>query len=253
MRWLYRRAVVYFLLSFALVFAAGAADAPDIAKTSFKLDDLYRSQHSRGVMRLRIVKPERTTELVMDVWTRAQNRALVVVSKPARDKGAATLRVDENLWQYLPRISRTMRLPPSMMLSAWMGSDFTNDDLVHANSFQNDFNGRVIGRAQDPAGWLLRYEAKQGRPGLWARIDVVVNEDGSLPLQSKYYDRQGQLARTLTFSDVREFDGRKLPAKLSLQSTAHPERHTELLYDRLSFKDPVPERVFSISELEARR
>src|SRR5690606_27260039 len=150
-----------------------------------------------------VIKPERTTELSMRVWTQGEEKALVRIEAPARERGVATLRVEQNLWQFMPKISRTIRIPPSMLLSSWMGSDFTNDDLVRTNSYRRDFDAKLVGPAEDPKGFLVTFTEKEGRVGLWKRIDVVMRQDGAVPLAAKYYDRKGRLARTMTFSEVK--------------------------------------------------
>ena len=104
--------------------------APSVAEVSERLDRLLQSESSVGRVELQVVTPRRERTLAMRVWSRGMDRSLIVIESPARERGTATLRVERNLWNYLPRISRTMRVPPSMMLGSWMGSDFTNDDLV---------------------------------------------------------------------------------------------------------------------------
>jgi outer membrane lipoprotein-sorting protein len=191
--------------------------------------------------------------LTMKCWTLGEEKALIVIEEPAREKGTATLKVDKNLWNYLPRIDRTIRIPPSMMMSSWMGSDFTNDDLVRESSLLDDYEGEVVGRSDDPDGWLINLKAKEGTVGLWDRVEYVVSPDGRLPLLARYYDRKGRLARTMTFSDVREFDGRRIPARLELTPVDKEDHKTVLVYDEIDFGVDLPESMFSLSQLERHR
>ena len=101
-------------------------------------EDMYRSTSSISQVELKIVKPRSERTLDMKVWTKGEDKALIVIESPAREKDTATLKVDNNLWNYLPRINRTIRIPPSLMMSSWMGSDFTNDDLVRETSVSKD-------------------------------------------------------------------------------------------------------------------
>ena len=163
---------------------------PDVNAVLAKLDDLYKSSGSIGKVEMTVVRPGSTRTLVMRVWTRGEDRALIIIDSPAREAGTATLRVGQNLWNYLPRIARTIRIPPSAMLSPWMGSDFTNDDLVQESSYREDYNARITGRSTDPPGWQLRLDAKPDTVGLWRRIDLVVSDDGWLPVVERHYDRR---------------------------------------------------------------
>jgi outer membrane lipoprotein-sorting protein len=217
------------------------------------LDDLYRSESSVAQITLTVTKPRRTRTLTMKAWTLGTEKALVVIEEPAREKGTATLKVGKNLWNYLPHIARTIRIPPSMMMSSWMGSDFTNDDLVRESSLLDDYEGEVAGRSADPEGWTINLKAKEGTVGLWERIEYVVSPDGRLPLLARYYDRKGRLARTMTFSDVRDFGGRKVPARLELTPTDEAGHTTVLVYDTLEFGVELPESMFSLSQLEQHR
>ncbi|MDQ3033988.1 MAG: outer membrane lipoprotein-sorting protein [Myxococcota bacterium] len=237
---------------------APSADAqprqPELADITRRLDDLYRST-SGSVARVEvtIVTPRQTRTMRMRTWARGQERALIVIESPSRDSGTATLRRDRNLWNYLPRISRTIRVPPSMMLSSWMGSDLTNDDLTQSSSYQTDFIGSIVGRSESPSGWLVRYEAREGVVGLWRRIEFVVSDDGSLPLESRFYDRRMRLARTMRFLDVQEMDGRRIPTRMVIEPHDREGHRTEMRYLSMDFDASVPESTFSLTELERRR
>jgi len=216
-------------------------------------EDLYRSGSSISVARLRVVRPRSDRTVRMKAWTQGKDKALIVILSPAREAGTATLKVDKNLWNYFPRIRRTIRIPPSMMLASWMGSDFTNDDLVRESSLSEDYRYELVGRSEEPPGWLIRFTAKPGVVGLWSRIDLVVSEDGLIPLEARYYDRKGRLARTLYWDQVREFDGRRVPAHLVLLPQDQEGHRTELTYEEIQFDVEVPDGTFSLSSLERQR
>ncbi len=216
-------------------------------------EDMYRADRSISEARVIITKPRRERTLQMKIWTLGEERALIVIQAPPREKGTATLKVDKNLWNYLPRIKRTIRIPPSMMLASWMGTDFTNDDLVRESSYSKDYEYELVGASQEPAGWLVRFTAKPDIVGLWNRFELVVSLDGRIPLEAKYYDRKDRLSRILQWSDVKEFDGRRIPAKLSLVPLDKEGHRTEMIYLDIDFDANVPEATFSLSNLEQTR
>jgi outer membrane lipoprotein-sorting protein len=216
-------------------------------------EDLYRWDSSLAKAELTVTKPRRTRTMSMRIWSKGRDKALIVVDSPAREKGTATLKVDKNLWNYLPRIKRTVRIPPSMMLASWMGSDFSNDDLVRESSYSEDYTYELAGKSDDPPGWIIHFTAKPDMVGLWNRMDLVISEDGTLPLAARYYDRKDRLARSMVWDDVKVFGGRRLPARLTLIPVDKEGHKTIMIYQEISFDEEIPDSTFSLSRLERNR
>lgn len=226
----------------------------DLAAAVKYFEDLYRSDSSISIAELNVIRPRRERRLKMKIWTQGEDKALVVIQAPPREKGTATLKVDDNLWNYLPRIRRTIRIPPSMMLASWMGSDFTNDDLVRESSFSKDYTYTVTGRSEDPEGWIIEFIAKETTVGLWKRFELVVSNDGTLPLRSKWYNRKNELAREITWSDVKVLDGKRLPTRMTLEPRDKEEGHqTVMIYHEIDFGTTLTPDTFSLSRLEEKR
>ena len=216
-------------------------------------EDLYRSTSSIAEVELTITKPRRARALQMKIWTEGKDKALILVQAPAREKGTATLKVDQNLWNYMPRIKRTIRIPPSMMLASWMGSDFTNDDLVRESSFREDYTYELVGPSEEPPGWLVKFVAKPDVVGLWNRFELIVSSEGEIPLEARYFDRKDRLARTIYWSEVQEFGDRQIPAHMVLIPEGEEGNETEMRYLSIDFEVEIPEGTFSLSELEQKR
>lgn len=216
-------------------------------------EDLYRSDSSVSMAKLIVTTPRHERTLEMKIWTRGEEKALIVIQAPPREKGTATLKVDNNLWNYLPRIKRTIRIPPSMMLASWMGSDFTNDDLVKDASYSKDYKYELIGPSEDPEGWRVRFTAKPDLVGLWNRFDLVLTKDARIPLEAEYYDRKDRLARILYWSDVKVFDGKRIPSRMTLIPQDKEGHKTEMIYFDIDFGVDVPASTFSLANLEQSR
>jgi outer membrane lipoprotein-sorting protein len=230
--------------------SSGKLDLPAIVR---HFEDLYRSTGSIADAELTMTKPRRTRTLRLKSWTQGEDKALFIIESPVRDKGTATLKVDKNLWNYLPRIKRTIRIPPSMMQSSWMGSDFTNDDLVRESSFEHDYTYSFGGRSSDPVGWKISFVAKPGVVGLWNRFELVLSEDGMVPVQAQYFDRKDRLSRTIYWTDVKSFGSRKIPARMTLIPEDEEGHKTEMVYLDIQFDVKLPESTFSLSRLEQSR
>ena len=172
--------------------------------------------------------------------------------RPPREAGTATLRVGNNLWNYLPKIARTIRVPPAAMLGSWMGTDFTNDDLVHESSMKNDYVSRLDRWDAEAKGSWITSEAKPGVAARWAKIQTLVTED-LLPVEMRYFDRKGELARTMKFDEVRTFGRRRVPARMTLVPADASANRTVMRYLDLQLDVDVPDDTFSLSRLEQTR
>jgi len=250
-----RESLIVLLISLAapVAIAQPSEDRPTIAQITRNIDAVFRSGATIAELEVTVTSPRRTRTMRMKSWTRGEDRALIVIESPSRERGTATLRRDRNLWNYLPRVSRTIRVPPSMMLSSWMGSDLTNDDLTQSSTFREDFEGTVVGPARGGPGWLVRYDAKPGVVGLWRKIEFVVDQAGVLPVEARYHDRRGRLARIMRFEDVREMGGRRIPTRMVIEPQDREGHRTEMRYIEVEFDANVPSSMFSLSNLERNR
>ena len=231
---------------------AAGPDPPDVDALLRHLDDLYRSKSSIARIEIGVTTARNTRSLRLRAWTRGEEEVLVLIEAPPREAGTATLRVGSNLWNYLPKIARTIRVPPAAMLGSWMGTDFTNDDLVKESSLRKDFAARIDRRSEAPPGWWLTLEVRPGVVGRWARIDVLVSDE-RLPVEERHYDRRGGLARTMQFDDVKVLGGRRLPAHITLVPADSVGQRTEMRYLDVQFDTPLSDDTFSLSRLERGR
>jgi len=225
----------------------GAPDADDILRS---YDDLYSSTGTEATVEITIVTPKKTRNLKLRYWAKGEDKALMVIDAPPRDAGTATLKVDKNLWNYLPKIARTIRVPPSMMMGSWMGSDLTNDDIVRDSSYEDDYESQVVGRTEDPPGWRVRMTARPDAVGLWNSVEMVFADDSWLPVMAQFYDRKDRLSRTMTFGDVGVVNGRHVPMLITIVPEREEGRRTEFRYLDVEFDVELSDDTFSLSRLE---
>ena len=225
----------------------GAPEALDLLRG---MDEMFESTGTIARMEVTIVTPKKTRTMRLRFWGKDDDHALIVIDAPPRDAGTATLKVGENLWNYLPKISRTIRVPPSMMMGSWMGSDMTNDDLVRDSSYEEDYESELVGRCEDPPGWKVAMKAKPDVVGLWDRVEMVFSFDNGLPLMAQFYDRKGRLSRTMRFEDVQEAGGRTIPTTTTIIPEREEGRQTQFRYLHVEFDVELDDDMFSLSRLE---
>jgi len=234
---------------------SAAAQGPDAARIVDQVDRLLRGASSRGTVRMEIVTRQWSRALELEIWSLGSDYALVRVETPPREAGTATLKVKDDIWNYLPRVDRTIKIPASLMQGAWMGSHFTNDDLVKESRLVEDydiataFDGERDGRRI----WVFRLDPKPEAPVVWGRIELEVRQSDTMPLVARYYDDAGVLSRTMRYGDYRRFGGRLVPARLQVDPADKPDEHTIVLYRRLEFDVGLEPGFFSLRNLRRSR
>lgn len=213
-----------------------------------KADEKMRGISSKSVMKMTVVRPEWKREVTMKGWSFGTEYSLILITGPARDKGQAFLKRKNEMWNWQPSIDRVIKLPPSMMLQSWMGSDFTNDDLVKESSIVNDYyheleedsiiNGQKV--------YTLVLTPKEEAAVVWGRIVVYIDHVEYNQLLVKYYDEDEFLINTLVLSEIKEMGGKIIPTHLEMVPSEEPDHKTIIEYQDLQFDIDINEQFFSI-------
>ena len=184
-------------------------------------------------------------DLTMETWSRGEERSLVVIRSPAREAGSATLRTPKGLWTYAPRADRMLRIPSGMLSESWMGSHFTNDDLLRDSSWEEDFDTTLTSAIQGgKAVLIITSIPKPDTAIVYSKVTQILDAHSHLPLRADYYDGD-KIARTMEFLDVKTFSGKKLPSRLRLVPTDKPNESTEIIYREMVFDQPIDESLFT--------
>jgi outer membrane lipoprotein-sorting protein len=218
---------------------------PDVQTVTDKLDDLYRSTASEGRMTMEVTTKHYARTLEMDVWTVGEDLALVVIRSPAREAGTATLRTDEGLWNYAPRADRLMRIPSGLLSESWMGSHFTNDDLMRETSWDDDYETTLAWGTDDGTRRLVATMVpKPEAPVVYTKIVQILDAESWLPVRADYYDKD-RVVRKIHFKATRDLGGRTLPTVMEVVPTDEPGELTRVTYVRMRFDVPVDKALFT--------
>jgi outer membrane lipoprotein-sorting protein len=208
-----------------------------------------KTQVANVVMTVKTPDWQRTLEL--HYWTVNPDKTFVRVTGPAKEAGTGTLRLGSNMWNYLPSVERTIKIPPSLMLESWMGSDFTNDDLVRESSLEKDYDHQMDGETMEDGDACYRIvaTAKPDAPVVWGRIVLYVRKSDVIPRREEYYDEKGRLQKVLSFDDIRETSGRLYPMRWRMVSVNKPGHETVMQISQLTLDRPIPDSVFTQENL----
>ncbi len=220
-----------------------------------KVDQMLRGDSSQGRVEMSVVTRRWERNVTMEIWSEGTEKALIKVLQPKKEAGTATLKVESDMWNYLPKIDRTIRVPTSMMMGSWMGSHFTNDDLVKESRLIRDYEIEIIyeGDREGVEVYEFQLIPHPEAPVVWGEILYQVRKQDLMPTWVEYYDEHGELKRTMTFSEYREMGGRLVPARSRIVPQDKPEEYTEMIYHELHFDIPIPRGTFSLSSLRRSR
>lgn len=232
-----------------LIHPAFAQTAGEIIK---RAEEAIKGKTAHGVVEMTIVTPDYTRTLKMESWWVGNEKALIVVKAPRKEAGNKTLKIGNEMWNYLRNTETTIKIPPSMMLQSWNGSDFTNDDLVRESNLNRDYEQRLVGEEmlEGVPCWKVELIPRPNAPVVWGKLYYWVRKPDYLPARVEYYDEKGQLVRYMVFSEIKSVGNRRIPTRWVMYNNLKPGRHTEIRLLRMEFDIPISDRMFSFRQLE---
>ena len=248
--------MVFRLLSFVALFfvVPGSAYAKDVdvKKILDHVDDLYRGKSSQGIMQMHVKTENWERKLKIEFWSQGKEDSLMRILAPKKEKGTATLKSGKNIWNYLPKIKRVIKIPSSMMGGSWMGSHFTNDDLVKESRMAEDYNFELSfsGKRKDKEVIEISCIPKKDAAVVWGKVLVRVQKSDWLPIDIEYYDEEMKLNRVMNFDKFKKVGARTVPTTMILQPVDKPNEKTVVSYDEINFDLELPKDLFSLRNLQ---
>lgn len=234
-------------------FPARAAEL-DLRQLVDKANKALRGESSHGTMSMTIVNPKWKRTIEVEGWNRQREYAYIFIKAPAKDRGNITLRRKNDMWLWIEKVERVIKVPPTMMHSAWQGSDFTYEDIVKADSVVKDYSHKLLETKTEEGRTVYTVEClpKPEAAVVWGKVLlwIAVYDEQAVPLKEEDYNERGELVRTITLSDVKTLGGRLLPSRLECVPAKKPGQKTELVYHTLEFDVPLNDGFFSPSRLQ---
>ena len=242
-----------FLLFFGIFFST-CADASNLnpKKILVSVDDVYRSNASHGILTLNVTTTNWQRTLTLEQWSKGNNMHLIKILKPKKEKDLATLRVDNNVWNYMPKVKRVVKIPSSMMSSSWMGSHFTNDDLVRESRMADDYNFSITFEGIREGNAIIEITCIPYNDAavVWGKVVVIVYHNNYIPLRMIYYDEDLVLSRTLEFENIQMMNGKMIPTQMNMIPTDEPGESTNVRWEEIQFGVSIDDEFFSLRKLQ---
>lgn len=233
----------------ALLFAAPTSTR-NLSEIIREVERKYLGDSAEGEMTMQIVTRHYTRKMSMEYWSKGKDRFLIKITSPAKDSGISTLKVNKEIWNYLPKVDRVIKIPTSMMGGSWMGSHITNDDLVKETQVAEDYTFNPLEDTKS----ILVVEGipKPEATVVWGKIIYKILMPDLVPLEVSFFDEDDNKVRIIKYSQVKEIDGRKIPLKLEVLPLEKTDESTIIFYRNIHFGVSLKDNFFSLKSLKNR-
>ncbi len=240
------------LIALTFLSLASTAQTTDIREIVKKADEKLRGTSSIGEVTMTIQRPSWERTLSMKNWTLGTEYSLILITAPAKEKGQVFLKRESEMWNWLPSIDRMIKIPPSMMMQSWMGSDFTNDDLVKESSIVKDYTHKLVGEEtiENYPCYKVELIPLEDAPVVWGKIYMWISQKEFLWLKAEFFDEDGFLVNTEILTDVKKMDDRIIPTRMEMIPADKEGHKTIMTFDNIDFEVPIKDSFFSIQNMK---
>ena len=242
------------LLASGNTVGAPTGDEAEVDAMLQNIDSLWFGERTYAEISMHIVTAHYERELKMHAWGEGKKKSLIRIVEPAREKGVSTLKVGDDVYNYLPKVARTIKLSQALMAQSWMGSHFLNSDLVRATHLKDNYHSRLLEKKHPAAAseqWLVEALAKDDAVTPFKRIIITIDHKTRLPLMQEYFDQDKKLIRTISYLEVRDLGGKPTPSRMRLTplDEGHKGEFTELTYDKIDRQAKLDKHLFELTNL----
>jgi len=232
-----------------LLFTLNSVEAQDLTAKQIieKADDLQRGETNKGEMSMTIVRPKWERTITMKSWSKGREYSMTYITSPVKDKGQVFLKRESEMWNWVPSINRMIKIPPSMMAQGWMGSDYSNDDILKESSIVVDYEHKIIGeeKVDNIVCYKLELIPKEDAAVVWGKVLKWISKDEFWQMKTEYYDEDNELIRTEVASEVKTFGDRDLPSKIEIIPADKPGQKTLIIILSSEFNIKLDDGFFS--------
>ena len=237
-----KKVVIIVIFSLVSLFADEAHDI------IHKLDHNMRGKNVYMRIKMVIKTKNHQRSMEMDTWSKGKKRSFVKILAPSKERGITFLSLDGQMWQYVPRIERIIKIPPSMMLQNWMGSDITNDDVVKQSSIVDDYTPKLLGKKGKIA--TIALIPKPNAAVVWGKIVSRIDTTHYTGIEDTFYDESGAKVRTFRYGKVKRFGNYYIPTVWVIKPFDKPGHQTTMIIEKAVYDGPMNNAYFSKSALK---
>lgn len=241
-------------LSLLFALPLRADEASDIKALVDSFDKLWIEEQTYAEIKMVVKTSRYQRELKMHYWGKGQDKSLVRITFPPKEKGVSTLRFGQDVYNFVPKIARTTKISDALMSQSWMGSHLTNGDLMRTNRLSQEYQVKLLEKKKGADGgeiWILEALAKPETASLHRRLLIHFDRKTKLPTEQHFFDREQKLLRVFTYSDVKTYAGKLVPSRVHV-APALPEQKgefTDFIYEKIDRKKKISDDTFNLTQL----
>lgn len=243
--------VLIFIFLFSIVTHADIKQNQIASNLVKKSEANMRGNTLRGRMEMEVNNNGSVRTIKFDFWTKGRNKALIKVLEPAKETNSGNLRIDLNLWRYLANVDRIIKVPPSMMLQSWMGSDFSYDDMVKTSSLYEDYIHEYLESKNGIT--KIKCIPKPKAPVVWGHVIEWIKESDLVPVRREFYSEKGNLLKTMIAENIKAVGRHKIPMKMTMTNYQKEGLTTTLQYKTIKMDIPLDDSIFTQQKLKERK
>lgn len=246
-----KRFTLLIIVTCLVHYVYGQADPKDVIRRAE--EQIRGVQSSKITSTVTIVRKTWTREMTLKTWSKGGDYSLILITNPPRDKGTVFLKRQKEIWNWIPSIERIVKLPPSMMMQSWMGSDLTNDDLVRESSTIEDYDHQMLSEnaiIDGKACYQIELIPHDNAPVVWGKLMIWISKDDYFQLKTEMYDEDEELVTIMWAKDIKELGGRRLPTRMEVIPTDKEEQKTILTYQEMEFDVDIEDDFFSVQNMK---
>lgn len=240
--------IIILLLSLTLPLLFQAQTAKEIVE---RTENKMRGNSSQASIIVKTIRPGWTREMKLKTWMKGNDYSTILITYPARDKGIVFLKRKKEVWNWIPAIEKVIKLPPSMMSQSWMGTDFSNDDLVKESSLVADYNHDFINDTiiNTRICYQIIMTPKPDAAVVWGKLITCIDKEHLVQLHAKFYDESNELINIMNAYEVKLMDGRLIPTRFEMIPAGKKNQKTEMRYESVLFNRALDESLFTTDKM----
>jgi len=242
---------IYSLLLTILMAATALAQSPPTGEEILRRVDANIGSDNKISTAEMIIHGRRGSRSIKSKsWIYGQEKSFTEYLAPAREAGTKMLKLEDQLWTYIPSTDRTIKISGHMLRQSVMGSDLSYEDMMEDPELLDLYQANVIEEVTflDRPCWVLELTAKTEDISYHSR-KIWVDKERYVSLKEERFARSGKLLKIFEVKEVRQIQNRWVPVNMVFKDALKNGEGTEFFIESIEFNADIPDALFTKASL----